>query len=140
MNRVSLFNHPLLLGFDQLERALDRISKQGDNYPPYNIEEQGEDRLRITLAVAGFAIDDLDIRQEDNQLMVRGKQSDEPNGRAYLYRGIAARQFQKAFLLAEGVEVAGAFLENGLLHIDLNKRPVTTQERRIEIRRPGVQV
>jgi HSP20 family molecular chaperone IbpA len=140
MNRVSLFNHPLLLGFDQLERALDRISKQGDNYPPYNIEEQGEDRLRITLAVAGFAIDDLDIRQEDNQLMVRGKQSDEPNGRAYLYRGIAARQFQKAFLLAEGVEVAGASLENGLLHIDLNKRPVTTQERRIEIRRPGVQV
>jgi HSP20 family molecular chaperone IbpA len=140
MNRVSLFNHPLLLGFDQLERALDRISKQGDNYPPYNIEEQGEGRLRITLAVAGFAIDDLDIRQEDNQLMVRGKQSDEPNGRAYLYRGIAARQFQKAFLLAEGVEVAGASLENGLLHIDLNKRPVTTQERRIEIRRPGVQV
>jgi HSP20 family molecular chaperone IbpA len=139
MNRVSLFNHPLLLGFDQLERALDRISKQGDNYPPYNIEEQGEGRLRITLAVAGFAIDDLDIRQEDNQLMVRGKQSDEPNGRAYLYRGIAARQFQKAFLLAEGVEVAGAFLENGLLHIDLNKRPVTTQERRIEIRRPGMQ-
>jgi HSP20 family molecular chaperone IbpA len=140
MNRVSLFNHPLLLGFDQLERALDRISKQGDNYPPYNIEEQGEGRLRITLAVAGFAIDDLDIRQEDNQLMVRGKQSDEPNDRAYLYRGIAARQFQKAFLLAEGVEVAGASLENGLLHIDLNKRPVTTQERRIEIRRPGVQV
>ncbi|MEX2200082.1 MAG: Hsp20 family protein [Dongiaceae bacterium] len=140
MNRVSLFNHPLLLGFDQLERALDRVSKQGDNYPPYNIEEQGEGRLRITLAVAGFAIDDLDIRQEDNQLMVRGKQSDEPNGRAYLYRGIAARQFQKAFLLAEGVEVAGASLENGLLHIDLNKRPVTTQERRIEIRRPGVQV
>ena len=140
MNRVSLFNHPLLLGFDQLERALDRISKQGDNYPPYNIEEQGEGRLRITLAVAGFAIDELDIRQEDNQLMVRGKQSDEPNGRAYLYRGIAARQFQKAFLLAEGVEVAGASLENGLLHIDLNQRAVSTQERRIEIRRPGVQV
>ncbi|MDZ4737027.1 MAG: Hsp20 family protein [Rhodospirillaceae bacterium] len=138
MNRVSLFNHPLLLGFDQLERALDRISKQGDNYPPYNIEEQGEGRLRITLAVAGFAIDDLDIRQEDNQLVVRGKQNDDANGRAYLYRGIAARQFQKSFLLAEGVEVAGAALENGLLHIDLNQRPVTSQERRIEIRRSGV--
>jgi HSP20 family molecular chaperone IbpA len=138
MNRVSLFNHPLLLGFDQFERTLDRISKQGDNYPPYNIEEHGEGRLRITLAVAGFAIDDLDIRQEDNQLVVRGKQSDDANGRAYLYRGIAARQFQKAFLLADGLEVAGASLENGLLHIDLNKRPVLNEERRIEIRRPGV--
>ncbi|MEX1108533.1 MAG: Hsp20 family protein [Dongiaceae bacterium] len=138
MNRVSLFNHPLLLGFDQLERALDRISKQGDNYPPYNIEEQGEGRLLITLAVAGFAIDDLEIRQEDNQLVIRGKQNDDANGRAYIYRGIAARQFQKAFLLAEGVEVAGAALENGLLHIDLNQRPVTSLERRIEIRRSGV--
>jgi len=134
MSRVSLFNHPLLLGFDQLERTLDRISKQTDNYPPYNIEEIGDGRLRITLAVAGFAIDDLDIRIEENQLVVRGKQSEE-DGRAYVHRGIAARQFQKAFLLAEGVEVDGASLDRGLLHIDLLKRPIENQERRIQIRR-----
>ena len=134
MSRVSLFNHPLLLGFDQLERTLDRISKQGDNYPPYNIEERANGRLRITLAVAGFAIEDLDIRQEENQLVVRGKQTDE-EGRVFVHRGIAARQFQKAFLLAEGVEVEGASLDRGLLHIDLLKRPIENQERRIEIRR-----
>ena len=134
MSRVSLFNHPLLLGFDQLERTLDRISKQGDKYPPYNIEERANGRLRITLAVAGFAIEDLDIRQEENQLVVRGKQTDE-EGRVFVHRGIAARQFQKAFLLAEGVEVEGASLDRGLLHIDLLKRPIENQERRIEIRR-----
>lgn len=134
MSRLSLFNHPLLLGFDELERTLDRISKQGDNYPPYNIEERGNGRLRITLAVAGFAPDDLDITLEENQLVVRGKQVE--NGeRLYVHRGIAARQFQKAFVLAEGVEVDGASMENGLLHIDLLKRPVETQQRKIEIRR-----
>jgi HSP20 family molecular chaperone IbpA len=135
MSRMSLFNHPLLLGFDQLERTLDRISKQGENYPPYNIEERGNGKLRITLAVAGFAIEDLDIRLEENQLVVRGKQTEE-EGRLYVHRGIAARQFQKAFVLAEGVEVEGASLANGLLHIDLMKRPIANQERRIEIRRP----
>jgi len=134
MTRLSLFNHPLLLGFDELERTLDRLSKQGDNYPPYNIEERSNGRLRITLAVAGFAIDDLDIRLEENQLVVRGRQADTEE-RLYVHRGIAARQFQKAFLLAEGVEVEGASLENGLLHIDLLRRPVASQERRIEIRR-----
>lgn len=134
MSRLSLFNHPLLLGFDELERTLDRISKQGDNYPPYNIEERGNGRLRITLAVAGFAPDDLDITLEENQLVVRGKQVE--NGeRLYVHRGIAARQFQKAFVLAEGVEVDGASMENGLLHIDLLKRPIETQQRKIEIRR-----
>lgn len=134
MTRLSLFNHPLLLGFDELERTLDRLSKQGDNYPPYNIEERSNGRLRITLAVAGFAIDDLDIRLEENQLVVRGRQADTEE-RLYVHRGIAARQFQKAFLLAEGVEVEGASLENGLLHVDLLRRPVASQERRIEIRR-----
>lgn len=134
MSRLSLFNHPLLLGFDELERTLDRISKQGDSYPPYNIEERSNGKLRITLAVAGFAADDLDIRLEENQLVVRGKQA-EPTERLYVHRGIAARQFQKAFLLAEGVEVEGASLENGLLHVDLLKRPIASQERRIEIRR-----
>ncbi len=134
MSRISYFNHPLLLGFDELERTLDRISKQADNYPPYNIEERANGRLRITLAVAGFAADDLDIRLEENQLVVRGRQAE--NGeRVFVHRGIAARQFQKAFVLAEGVEVEGASLENGLLHVDLLKRPVASQERRIEIRR-----
>ena len=134
MSRINTFNHPLLLGFDELERTLDRISKQTDNYPPYNIEERANGRLRITLAVAGFAADDLDIRLEENQLVVRGRQAE--NGeRLYVHRGIAARQFQKAFVLAEGVEVEGASLENGLLHVDLLKRPIANQERRIEIRR-----
>jgi HSP20 family molecular chaperone IbpA len=134
MSRINLFNHPLLLGFDELERTLDRISKQGENYPPYNIEERANGRLRITLAVAGFGADELDVRLEENQLVVRGKQ-DEVAERLYVHRGIAARQFQKAFVLAEGVEVEGASLENGLLHIDLLKRPIANQERRIEIRR-----
>ncbi len=134
MSRINHFNHPLLLGFDELERTLDRITKQTDNYPPYNIEERANGRLRITLAVAGFAADDLDIRLEENQLVVRGRQAE--NGeRLYVHRGIAARQFQKAFVLAEGVEVEGAALENGLLHVDLLKRPIANQERRIEIRR-----
>lgn len=134
MSRINYFNHPLLLGFDELERTLDRISKQADNYPPYNIEERANGRLRITLAVAGFGTDDLDIRLEENQLVVRGRQN-ESDERVFVHRGIAARQFQKAFVLADGVEVEGASLENGLLHVDLLKRPVANQERRIEIRR-----
>lgn len=134
MSRINYFNHPLLLGFDELERTLDRISKQADNYPPYNIEERANGRLRITLAVAGFGTDDLDIRLEENQLVVRGRQAESAE-RVFVHRGIAARQFQKAFVLADGVEVEGASLENGLLHVDLLKRPVTNQERRIEIRR-----
>jgi HSP20 family molecular chaperone IbpA len=134
MSRINYFNHPLLLGFDELERTLDRISKQADNYPPYNIEERANGRLRITLAVAGFGTDDLDIRLEENQLVVRGRQNESAE-RVFVHRGIAARQFQKAFVLADGVEVEGASLENGLLHVDLLKRPVANQERRIEIRR-----
>lgn len=121
--RLSLFSSPLLLGFDQVERTLDRVSKaSAEGYPPYNIEQIGEDGLRITLAVAGFTTDTLSIQLEDNQLVVRGRQADDRN-RVYLHRGIAARQFQRSFVLAEGIEVVGAELDNGLLNIDL-KRPL----------------
>lgn len=123
MTRVSLFNSPLLLGFDQFERTLDRISKaSAEGYPPYNIERTGEDGLRITLAVAGFAMDDLSVQVEEDQLVIRGKQTDDP-ARVYLHRGIAARQFLRSFVLAQGIEVTGAELDNGLLHVDL-KRPL----------------
>jgi HSP20 family molecular chaperone IbpA len=134
MARLSLFNSPLLLGFDHFERALDRVSKvSSDGYPPYNIEQVGENSLRITLAVAGFAMSDLKLTIEDNQLVVRGKQTDDEN-RIYLHRGIAARQFQRSFVLAEGIEVSGAWLDNGLLHIDLMRPPVETRVRTIEIK------
>ena len=119
MARLSLFNSPLLLGFDHFERALDRVSKiSSDGYPPYNIEQLGENALRITLAVAGFQMSDLSITVEDNQLIVRGKQADDAQ-RVYLHRGIAARQFQRTFVLADGMEVLNADLKNGLLSIDL---------------------
>jgi HSP20 family molecular chaperone IbpA len=134
MSRLSLFNSPLLLGFDHFERALDRVSKiSSDGYPPYNIEQLGENELRITLAVAGFAMSDLGITVEDNQLVVRGKQVDDAQ-RVYLYRGIAARQFQRSFVLAEGIEVNGAWLDNGLLHIDLVRPEVETKVRTVEIK------
>ncbi|NOG72416.1 Hsp20 family protein [Roseicella sp. DB1501] len=100
---------------------LDRVAKSADGYPPYNIEQTGESRLRITLAVAGFAMEDLQITQEDNQLVIRGRQKDDSEGRVFLHRGIAARQFQRAFVLAEGIEVEGAWLDNGLLHVDLRR-------------------
>ena len=106
MSRVSMFNSPLLLGFDQLERTLDRLAKSAEGYPPYNIERIGENGLRITLAVAGFASDDLAIELVESQLTVRGKQTDDGD-RVFLHRGIAARQFQRAFMLAEGIEVTG---------------------------------
>jgi HSP20 family molecular chaperone IbpA len=122
MSRVSMFNSPLLLGFDQLERTLDRLAKSAEGYPPYNIERIGENGLRITLAVAGFTSDDLVIELVENQLSVRGKQTDDAD-RVFLHRGIAARQFQRAFMLADGIEVTGARLDNGLLSIDL-VRPV----------------
>jgi HSP20 family molecular chaperone IbpA len=129
-----LFNSPLLLGFDHFERAFDRVSKvSSDGYPPYNIEQVGENSLRITLAVAGFAMSDLKLTIEDNQLVVRGRQSDDEN-RVYLHRGIAARQFQRSFVLAEGIEVQGAWLDNGLLHIDLTRPPVESRVRTIEIK------
>lgn len=137
MSRLSLFNSPLLLGFDHFERTLDRISKTGaEGYPPYNIEQIGDDTLRIILAVAGFALEDLDIQLEDNQLIVRGKQKDDPD-RIYLYRGIAARQFQRSFVLAEGIEVDGATLDNGLLSIELKRPKVISQVKNVPIRKAG---
>jgi HSP20 family molecular chaperone IbpA len=137
MSRISLFNSPLLLGFDHFERALDRVSKAAaDGYPPYNVEQTGDSTLRITLAVAGFTMDDLNIQVEDNQLVVRGKQSDDKE-RVYLHRGIAARQFQRSFVLAEGIEVEGAWLDNGLLHIDLVRPLPESRVRTVEIRQAG---
>ena len=134
MTRVSLFNSPLLLGFDQVERMLDNMSKApADGYPPYNVEQIGEDSLRITLAVAGFAQQDLSVGVEGNQLIVRGKQAEEPDTRVYLHRGIAARQFQRRFLLAEGIEVVAAAMQDGLLHIDLRRPPPVERSRKIDI-------
>jgi HSP20 family molecular chaperone IbpA len=127
-----MFNSPLLLGFDQLERTLDRLAKSAEGYPPYNIERIGENGLRITLAVAGFASDDLAIELVESQLTVRGKQSDDGD-RVFLHRGIAARQFQRAFMLAEGIEVTGARLDNGLLSIDLVRPVQEPRIRRIRI-------
>jgi HSP20 family molecular chaperone IbpA len=138
MTRLSLFNNPLLLGFDQIERTLQSISKAtGEGYPPYNIEQIGDDRLRITLAVAGFALEDLEVQLDENRLTVRGRRSEEEDARVYLHRGIAARQFQRSFVLAEGVEVVGAALETGLLHVDLQRRPVERPTRTIPITNGG---
>jgi len=123
MSRVPSLSSPFLLGFDEIERALDRVAKAADGYPPYNIErlardESAPERLRITLAVAGFTNDQLDVTIEESQLVIRGRQQ-EDKGRQYLHRGIAARQFQRTFVLAEGMEVLSADLKNGLLSIDL---------------------
>jgi len=122
MTKLTLGSHPFLLGFEQLERLVERTAKaEGNGYPPFNIEQTSETSYRITLAVAGFAEDDLAITIEDRQLMVRGRQTDDSDGRIFLHRGIAARQFQRSFVMADGVEVAGAKMENGLLHIDLTR-------------------
>jgi HSP20 family molecular chaperone IbpA len=123
MSRVPSLSSPFLLGFDEIERALDRVTKAADGYPPYNIERLARDqdnpeRLRITLAVAGFTRDQLEVTVEENQLVIRGKQQDDKS-RHYLHRGIAARQFQRTFVLADGMDVLGADLRNGLLSVDL---------------------
>jgi HSP20 family molecular chaperone IbpA len=123
MSRVPSLSSPFLLGFDEIERVLDRVTKGADGYPPYNIERLARDaeypeRLRITLAVAGFTRDQLDVSIEENQLVIRGRQQDD-KARQYLHRGIAARQFQRTFVLADGMDVLGADLKNGLLSIDL---------------------
>ncbi|WP_159586979.1 Hsp20 family protein [Chelativorans xinjiangense] len=125
MTRMTPFSNPLLLGFDSMEKTLERIAKSGDSYPPYNIErirnsEGRNERLRITLAVAGFAEQDLEVTTEENQLVVRGRQNDDAE-REYLHRGIAARQFQRVFVLADGMRVLNAELKNGLLAIDLDR-------------------
>lgn len=134
---MTPFSSPLLLGFESMEKALERVAKSGDGYPPYNIERMradGEcgDRLRITLAVAGFGEDDLDVTTEENQLVIRGKQADE-EAREYLHRGIAARQFQRSFVLADGMRVIGAELKNGLLSITLDRPEPEKMIRKINI-------
>jgi len=134
MARISAFDSPLLLGFDHFERVLDRVAKtSSEGYPPYNIEQIGENGLRITLAVAGFSMDELTVVVEDGQLIVRGKQSDDKD-RVYLYRGIAARQFVRSFVLAEGIDVVGAALDNGLLHVDLERPEPQSRQKVIDIK------
>ena len=137
MSRVSLFSAPFLLGFDTYEERIDRLSRAADGYPPYNIERtvenDGTERFLISIAVAGFAQAELEIMWEDNQLVVRGKQKDDP-AREFLHRGIAARQFQRSFLLADGVEVKDAVLEHGMLVISVGRPKVEKLARRIEIR------
>lgn len=142
MTRISAFSSPLLLGFDEVERALGRLSKAGgDGYPPYNIErlpaadERGE-TLRISLAVAGFSSDELDITVEDNELVIRGRRAEDED-RTYLHRGIATRQFRKSFVLAEGIEVIGAGLADGLLSVDLARPLIDKRVRKIEINGRG---
>ncbi len=138
MSRLTLFNSPLLLGFDHFEQALERVTKAAaDGYPPYNIEQTGGDGLRITLAVAGFSEGELAIQLEDNQLVIRGKQAEEDGERVYLHRGIAARQFQRSFVLADGIEVIRASLDNGLLHIELRRPPAANRVRAIKIDAPA---
>ena len=137
MTRMTPFSSPLLLGFDAVEKTLERLAKNGDSYPPYNIEklrsaEGTSDKLRITLAVAGFCESDLEVLTEENQLIVRGRQNDEAE-REYLHRGIAARQFQRTFVLADGMRVAGAELKNGLLAIDLDRPEPERLVRKINI-------
>lgn len=136
MTKLTLGTHPFLLGFEQLERLVERTVKSGnDGYPPYNIEQTSERSYRITLAVAGFQDADLSITVEDNQLVIRGRQQDDGDGRVFLHRGIAARQFQRSFVLADGVDVGEAAMENGLLHIDLTRAVPDTIVQTIRIKR-----
>lgn len=141
MTKLTFASHPYMLGFEQLDRLVERTAKAGnDGYPPYNIEQTSDASYRITLAVAGFGEAELAITLESNQLVIRGRQPEETGGRVFLHRGIAARQFQRSFVLAEGVEVSGATLENGLLHIDLARAEPETVVRTIEIRGSGTRV
>ncbi|MDO8985679.1 Hsp20 family protein [Cypionkella sp.] len=136
MTKLTFGSHPFLLGFEQLERLVERTAKTAsEGYPPFNIEATSENTYRITLAVAGFRDEDLAITVEDRQLVVRGRQSDDPGERVFLHRGIAARAFQRSFVLADGVEVAGADLDHGLLHIDLRRMVPDTIVQTIRIGR-----
>ena len=138
MSRLSGFNSPLLLGFDHFERILDQASKaSAEGYPPYNIERCGENEIRITVAVAGFSMDDLNVTTEDNQLVIRGRHCENDSERVYLHRGIAARQFQRSFILAEGIEITGASMDNGLLHVDLIRHVPEPEIRNIQIKPAG---
>ncbi|MCO8145721.1 Hsp20 family protein [Rhodovulum tesquicola] len=136
MSKLTLGSHPFLLGFEQLERLVERTAKTGnEGYPPFNIEQTSETGYRITLAVAGFREEDLAITVEDRQLVIRGRQAEEGADRVFLHRGIAARQFQRSFVLADGVEVTGATMENGLLHVDLERLVPESVVQTIRIRR-----
>ncbi len=136
MTKHTLGSHPFLLGFEQLERLVERTAKaEGNGYPPYNIEQTSPLGYRITLAVAGFAEDALSITIEDQSLVVRGRQPEDDGERLFLHRGIAARQFQRSFVLADGVEVTGATMENGLLHVDLNRAEPERVVQKIKISR-----
>jgi len=136
VSKLTLGSYPHLLGFEQLERLLERSAKAGnEGYPPYNIEQTSDFSYRITLAVAGFAEEDLSITIEDRQLVIRGRQRDDSEGRIFLHRGIAARQFQRMFVLADGVEVGEAIMENGLLHVDLTRAVPETVVQTINIKK-----
>ena len=136
MTKLTLGSHPHMLGFEQLERLLERTAKTGnEGYPPFNIEQTADDSYRITLAVAGFSEEDLSITVEDRQLVIRGRSRDDAGARIFLHRGIAARQFQRSFVLADGVEVGEAKMENGLLHVDLTLCRPETVVQTIQIRK-----
>jgi HSP20 family molecular chaperone IbpA len=138
MSKIPSFSSPFLLGFEEIEQALDRVAKAADGYPPYNIERLARDgdrpeRLRITLAVAGFSRGELEITVEENELRIRGQQNEADQGRVFIHRGIAARQFQRTFLLADGMQVAGAELRDGLLSVDLERPETLRAVRRVDI-------
>ena len=138
MSKLTLGAHPYLLGFEQLERLVERTAKSGnDGYPPYNIEQTSDHSYRITLAVAGFGEDELSITVEDSSLVIRGRQAEDDADRVFLHRGIARRQFQRSFVLADGVDVGEAFLENGLLHVDLSRKVPESVVQTIQIRKGG---
>ncbi len=138
MTKMAFGSHPFLLGFEQLERLVERTAKSdAGGYPPFNIEQVDPTSYRITLAVAGFAETDLSLTVEDRQLVLRGRQSEPEDDRLFLHRGIAARQFQRTFVVADGVEVSGARLENGLLHVDLHRSEPESVVRTIQIDRPS---
>ncbi len=141
MNRTILFDSPFLLGFEHTRNLVERAAKAAaESYPPYNVEDLGDDRLRITLAVAGFACDQLAVTVEDNQLVIQGRREDakgESREQSYLHRGIAARAFLRTFVLADGMEVSGATLEHGLLHIEVSRIPPAKLVKKIAIRSAG---
>jgi HSP20 family molecular chaperone IbpA len=142
MSKIPSFSSPFLLGFEEIEQALDRVAKAADGYPPYNIERLARDgdrpeRLRITLAVAGFSRGELEITVEENELRIRGRQNEVDQGRVFIHRGIAARQFQRTFLLADGMQVAGAELRDGLLSIDLERPEMQRAVRHVDITAGG---
>ena len=142
MSKIPSFSSPFLLGFEEIEQALDRVAKAADGYPPYNIERlarEGDrpERLRITLAVAGFSRGELEIIVEENELRIRGRQNEADQSRVFIHRGIAARQFQRTFLLADGMQVAGAELRDGLLALDLERPEIVRAVRRVDIAADG---